>query len=691
MKRALGIRFIGDRLAVLAAVFSLAAVFIFTSPALGFQFDKGELQGSLDTTLSAGVTYRVADPDSNLVGFQPKWDRNLLGYLNTNGRAYSENVDNGTLNYDTGFVSKTVKVTSELELNYRSFGAFIRGTGFYDFENQDGDREYIALTDSAKDLVGSDIKLLDAFLIFDFNAGDTPVTFRVGDQVVSWGESTFIQNSINTINRADVAALRLPGSEVKEALIPEGMAYLNVGVTDNTTVEALYLYDWEQTDIDPAGSYFSTNDFAGDGGSKVMLGFGEWSDKGTDLGLLGFDPDFMGVPRETTRKASNSGQFGLAMRWFAPFLNDTEFGFYYVNYHSRLPIISGRSGTQAGFGNAVAAATSIQTYQSAYATMVGMGMAPADADAAAADMARTGGEAAGAQMGADDAANSASGVLAVAKGSGLDPQYISAYITDLYSQTARYFTEYPEDIKLLGISFNTDIGATGIALQGEVSHRFDMPLQVDDVELLFAALTPLAPINQAVLYNQLRPEGAGFEEIIHGYIPRDVTQVQTTFTKILGPTLGSDAVTLAGEIGWTHVHDMPDKNELRLNGPGTFTSGTPFHYTTGLHVGKAAEPASAFADADSWGYQLVAKLTFNSVMGLVNLSPRVSWQHDVSGVSPGPGGNFLEGRKAITFGLNADYQNKWAFDISYTNYSGAGRYNLINDRDFIGANIKYSF
>jgi len=218
-----------------------------------------------------------------------------------------------------------------------------------------------------------------------------------------------------------------------------------------------------------------------------------------------------------------------------------------------------------------------------------------------------------------------------------------------------------------------------------------MPLQVDDVELLFAALTPLAPINQAVLVNQLRPDGVGYEEIIPGYIKRDVTQVQTTLTKILGPTLGTDSITLAGEIGWTHVHDMPGKSELRLNGPGTFTSGSSFHDTTGLHQGKAAEPASAFADADSWGYRLVCKPTFNSVMGLVNVSPRIAWQHDVSGVSPGPGGNFLEDLKAITFGITADYQNKWEVDISYTNYSGAGRYNLNNDRDFIGANIKYSF
>jgi hypothetical protein len=29
--------------------------------------------------------------------------------------------------------------------------------------------------------------------------------------------------------------------------------------------------------------------------------------------------------------------------------------------------------------------------------------------------------------------------------------------------------------------------------------------------------------------------------------------------------------------------------------------------------------------------------------------------------------------------------------VSYTQYGGAGQYNLLNDRDFVAASIKYSF
>jgi len=88
---------------------------------------------------------------------------------------------------------------------------------------------------------------------------------------------------------------------------------------------------------------------------------------------------------------------------------------------------------------------------------------------------------------------------------------------------------------------------------------------------------------------------------------------------------------------------------------------------------------------------LAGKLLYNNAIGAWSLAPRFAWQQDVSGVSPGPGGPFLEGFKAFTIGISADYQNSWEVDLSYTTYTGAGRWNLINDRDFIGGFVRYSF
>ena len=96
--------------------------------------------------------------------------------------------------------------------------------------------------------------------------------------------------------------------------------------------------------------------------------------------------------------------------------------------------------------------------------------------------------------GGDLALETAAGYATIAGNTALGGGSVSSQATALatheYAQTARYFTEFPEDIQLLGLSFNTQLGTTGVALQGEVSYRMDVPLQFDDVELLFAALTP---------------------------------------------------------------------------------------------------------------------------------------------------------------------------------------------------------
>ncbi len=586
------------RPAVFGLLLVLPTFLVFAFSVHAFQFGQDDFQGSLDTTVSYGASWRVQDQDKELIG------------TSNGGKAYSVNGDDGNLNYDTGLISNVFKMTSELEFSYQNFGGFFRGTAFYDFENERSSRDRTKLTSEAMDLVGSDVDLLDAYLWGRFTLGPMPMNVRVGEQVVNWGESTYIQNSINAINPVNVNALRLPGSELREALVPEGMVWAAVGITENITLEGLYLYDWEETIIDPPGSYWSTNDFAGLGGNKVMLGWGDVPDQG----LRPPEDTFMAVPRASNELADDQGQFGVACRVFAPKLNDTDFGLYFLRYHSRLPVISAITGTES-----------------------------------------------------------------------------TSSVAD-YAKTARYFLEYPEYINLYGVSFNTLLGKTGIALQGEVSYRDDMPLQVDDIELLFATLGGMEGLTGSVLAanNQVGNYSGQLGTKIPGYILRDVSQVQATATKFLGPTFGTDQIVLLGELGVTHVHDMPGKSELRLDGPGTYVSGNA---TLGplAHPGKPIERSTHFADATSWGYRLVSRFDFNNVFGSVNVMPRVAWRHDFKGNSPGPGGNFQEGRKSASVGIAATYQNAWSSDVSYTNYFGASRHNLINDRDIIQCNIKYAF
>lgn len=592
----------------------LCITVLMPSNASGFELYTGnDLDISLDSTLSYGLQYRVQDRDEGIVG------------IANGGEAYSVNYDDGNLNYDKGLVSNAIKLTSELDVKWRQFGAFVRGSAFYDFEVMDGDTERTPLSDEAEDAIGKSAELLDAYIWAQHEFGTVPVQVRLGDQVVSWGESTFIMGGINTINPVDVSKIRVPGAELKEALVPEGMVWGSIGLTENVNLEGLYLYDWEATEIDETGTYFSKADFVGKNisTSKLLLGYGRVPDQGD----LPVDDTFLAASRDPSIEPSDQGQYGVALRAVVPALNSTDFGFYYLRYHARTPTLTVRSGTDEGLANAAAAA--------------------------------------GAVIGAGGTAAQAAAVA-----------------TNAYIKTAGYYTEYVEDLDLFGVSFSTEL--FGIGWQGEVSYRPDAPVQIDDAELLLHILGPLNPALGAL--SQLGP-GTQTNQQIQGYIERDVYQVQSTFTYFLNPgALGYDSGILLAEIGWQHVDNMPDKDELRMEVSPTYTPGDP---VSAAAFNVPATDSDDFADADSWGYSLLCRVNYNNLIGAVTVSPMVAWAHDVQGNSIF-GGPFLEGRQALTLGTGFSYLS-WSADLSYTRYMGNEEQNLGHDRDFIGFNIKYDF
>jgi hypothetical protein len=158
--------------------------------------------------------------------------------------------------------------------------------------------------------------------------------------------------------------------------------------------------------------------------------------------------------------------------------------------------------------------------------------------------------------------------------------------------TAGFYVEYPEDIHMYGMSWNTNIWG-GVAWQGELSYRPNMPLQVDDVELLFAALSPLNSVVPALIANpalrfcsQLNPgcTSSPFSTDQRGYRRHEVSQLQMTFTKAFSDVLGAEQLALVGEIGATEVWDLPDEDELRYEGEGTDTGGGPDTASCALYV-----------------------------------------------------------------------------------------------------------
>ena len=73
---------------------------------------------------------------------------------------------------------------------------------------------------------------------YRFGAGKHPGEIRAGWQVISWGESTFIQGGVNAVNPVDVSALRVLGAELRDALAPEGAVTFRITPCASTSLEA---------------------------------------------------------------------------------------------------------------------------------------------------------------------------------------------------------------------------------------------------------------------------------------------------------------------------------------------------------------------------------------------------------------------------------------------------------------------
>jgi hypothetical protein len=612
------------RRAKLPLAVSLASTL--AGPAFGVSFNIGEIEGSFDSSLSVGASWSTSERNRDLIG------------VNNGGKGLSQTSDDGHLNFDKGdSFSKIFKGIHDLELKYGDTGVFVRGKYWYDFKLKDDDLDFKNISDKGRPqgARSSGGQILDAFIYHNYSIADEPGSVRFGKQVVSWGESTFIGGGINSVNPIDVAAFRRPGAEIKEGLIPVNMFYVSQTLTDNLSAEAFYQLDWEKTVTDNCGTFFSQADVITGGCDDNLRLLSKRSvlAAGGALGPLApyglnINEEGVLVRRDGDRDARDGGQFGVAMHYnFEPL--DTEFGAFFMNYHSRAPIFSAKGASAA-------------TYAAANAFPVPR----------------------------------------------LRPLIVAG--------NSSYFVEYPEDIRLYGLSFSTTL-PTGTAWSGEVSYRPNAPVQLNTTDILYAGVTPLAGFANA------SPLKGVAGQDLNGYNRKEITQIQTTFTHFFDQVMGASRLTLVGEVGLTHVGGLESSSKARYGrdpvfGPGRGSMCTALNSSTFDGAGPGTDRSNlttncnndGFTTANSWGYRGRAIWEYPDVFAGVNLKPNVAWSHDVSGYSPGPGGNFEEGRKAVSLGLDAEYQNTYTASLAYTNFFG-GKYSTVDDRDFIALSVGANF
>lgn len=642
------------RMAPRAAGFALATLLpLAVNNASAFELNLGAVTGSLDTTLSYGTGWRTEAPDDRL-------SANYATYaaaVADNHRTFI-NKNDGDSNFDNNAtaISNAFKITSDLELKYDNFGAFVRGTAFYDAAIMDekpnrahhnpytnpascnaqntANANNCGFPDEIDDHSGTDARFLDAYVYGNFDISGHALNVRAGEQVISWGEALFIQDGINSANPVSLSKLRLPGAEVKEALLPLPMLYASLGLTDKLTMEAFYEFDWDNSEADDVGTFYSTDDgFFGNGANRILveagaLGAATYNDYMDDGLANGSNTSpFLTAKGVAHKEVDNQGQFGVAFRYS---LDATELGLFFMNYHSHKPVAQAFTPTL----------------------------------------------------------NPALGPLAPA-----------GYI----DQTV-YQLVYPENIQMLGLSFSTTAG--DFSFSGELAYRPNDVILSELGDNLVAYNTIAAACYGSGVCNPA--VGSDFGDILGKVKPGQSAKVYDeleTYNLDLvtiynfGPMLGADGMTGVLEYGASYIPAGEDKHYAStaslINIP---LANVPVPLQAALCSNPKVDasscisegPANDYLDDLSMGYRVVLTSTYNDAFAGVALSPTIRFAHDFMGNSH-RSGNFLENRMAATVSMSALYNQAFEVAVAYNTFWGAEGSNLLGDRDNVTATLKYSF
>ncbi|WP_161867965.1 DUF1302 domain-containing protein [Pseudomonas yangonensis] len=303
------------------------------------------------SSLSLGTSWSLQNADKHLLN---KADAASIGKV---GVGTNYNGDDGKLNFDKGdTISTLFKGLTEFDLNDGSQGAFIRFKYWYDHAMATGDGDFRRFDDSGWQRLArfQGFEVLDAYLWKDFELADRPLSVKVGKHVLSWGEALFLQNGVNAINPLDVSAFNRPGTELKEGLLPVEMVSFNYDLADRLSVEGFLQYNFRPSVLEGCGTFFSTNDALQEGcqHEKLIAGGISTTDISGIENALDAPPGMMPAAERYLRRtatdwARDSGQYGLAAHYLIESLDDADLGLYYLNYHSRTPLLSGVIARQA--------------------------------------------------------------------------------------------------------------------------------------------------------------------------------------------------------------------------------------------------------------------------------------------------------------------------------------------------------
>ena len=552
-------------------------------------------------------------------------DRALIGGGN-GGTGTSVNFDDGNLNYGRGFTSLGIQGRTAVDGKSGATEFHIEAVYFYDFINADGKTDFHALSDAARDRVGRNVYLNEAYVGFMGSFDDARLGLRLGNQILRWSDSPYFGGSIAPVNPIAASRRYQPGNTARDAYVALPMLSSKVGTATAGSLSAFYQLGFKPTETEAEGTFLSGNDYYSPGARFLQLGLGSPLVPDADSSVVTPATPFGSrVSRGADRRPSSRGQFGARIE--TPELGPAKVALagYAMHLHSREPIVSVHTGTLGGLLRTTA------------------------------------------------------------------PDYTSS---------GDYFVEYPPHVTVLGTSARVT-PAPYTRLNLDYSMRLRQPLQIDDDLLITAGLAPAAAVGAcasnpsgavcaatlaALNRNPLVAARGGitlanaasfFATEIGGYERFDVSQYAISLGQGLPPILNASAWSLAAEAYGVHIHGFKD------------------HY---LDASVSSRPDAAggrrlgFAARSSWGYRISTRFDYADLMGMKNVSPSLTWIHDVHGNAPITMGTLLEGNKSAILAVDLGFQDSLSAQLSYRSYLGKGsNADRFTDRDFVQFSVTKRF
>jgi hypothetical protein len=599
----------------LAAVPS--AMLLAYSVAHAAPFEIEDWKGAWDTqfTLAAGMRTDSPSPNLTYFGNNAEWGGS----------------DYGDVNYKKGqFFSGQAKITSELLATNKPTGTdfMLRATGFHD--PLAGKTDYVEMSPSARNQMVTNMQLLDFWAGHKFNIDDNQWRVRVGNQVINWGESVFLLGGINATAAIDYQKSLIPGTQIKEYILPAPMLTLAGQLGDGWNTEAYFQVHQTVNRYPAIGSYWSTANYFGRGTSDSLSfnpgNYNAWGQSAASyaqqyLGAGGLVPltqlatanqqllaGLNGTIADTAlpnKYPSNAGQFGISFHRKAEG-SGVDYGLYYLHYTDKSPVFSYLNDPAVSGGGAIQA------------------------------------------------------------------QYL----------TGR---------QLLGASTNFQLG--NWAIGSELSYRpkdaialagcFASPSPVDANVNPNPLANTVAGSVQCPLYKDMHKW--------EWHLTAQSTLTPSDDPLIMKEILKADTATLTAEGVATYYPGVKPVMSQSVNGQTVYQAvdagGLTFLNSTGaLQPVGTARSAGAIVDFN-WTYD-------GTIAAGWQFTPGVTYYRAISGYTPNPAGTYLEGAQSLNFYFLVNQNpTTWQAGINYTAFSGGDIVGAqpYKDRDMLGAFVTYNY